>query len=287
MTSIHTLVSDIYAQLNKRGGWFNEQMAAEFAGETARRMQEQFQDRAHRGLRLSKMKECCPRQLWYSVHHPELEEPVPPWAMNKFCYGHMIEAWAIALVKAAGHRVEGEQDELIVDGVRGHRDCVIDGCIVDVKSCNSRTFAKFKNTNVPLVDDFGWMDQLDGYMEGSSQDPLVTNHHVCYILAIDKELGHVVLYPHEFRPGNIPTRIREAQRIVSRTVPPECTCETRDAGKSGNVELGLVAKYNPYKWSCFPRLRAFLYSDGVHYLTRVDREPDVPELNKAGIIIRG
>lgn len=287
ISSIHTLISDIYAQLDKRGGWFSSELATEFATETARRLQEQFVDRTHRGLRLSKMKPTCPSQLWYSYHHPELEEPVTPWATNKFCYGHILEAWAICLAKAAGHRVEGEQDELVVCGVSGHRDCVIDGCVVDVKSCNSRTFAKFKNKSVALVDDFGWLDQLDGYMEGSIDDPLVLDKTHAYLLAIDKEMGHMVLYQHEFRPGRIPQRIKEARATIERSSAPKCTCGTVPDGKSGNYKLDTVAKYNPFKWQCFPRLRAFLYSDGLRHLSRVEYEPDVPELNREGKIIRG
>src|SRR6266849_6159935 len=51
------------------------------------------------------------------------------------------------MAKAAGHEVLGEQDELTLDGVVGHRDCVIDGCIVDVK-----TTSRFDVNNTTIDD---------------------------------------------------------------------------------------------------------------------------------------
>lgn len=262
-------------------------MALEFATETAVRVKEQFEDKTPRGLRLSGMGPKCPRQLWFTVNKPELAEPVPPWAINKFCYGHMIEAWAIALAKAAGHKVEGEQDALVVDGIKGHRDCVIDGCVVDVKSANSRGFVKFRDKSIALVDDFGYLDQLDGYLAGSSDDPLVVDKRHGYLLAIDKELGHMVLYEHEYRPDKIRQRITDYKRIVALPGPPPCECGSVPDGKSGNLRLDVKARYNPYKWECQSGLRAFIYSDGVRHLSKVVREPDVPELNRDGKIIRG
>ena len=124
-------------------------------------------------LRLSQMGPRCPKALWYSIHHPELAEKLPTWAKFKYAYGHILEAFAIILAKEAGHDVTGEQDAIEVDGVIGHRDCVIDGCIVDVKSASSRSFQKFKTKTLAQDDPFGYLDQLDAYMAGSLEDPLV------------------------------------------------------------------------------------------------------------------
>lgn len=229
----------------------------------------------------------CPRALWYSVVHPELAEPVPPWAVNKFCYGHIIEAWAIALAKAAGHSVEGEGDELIVDGIKGHRDCIIDGCIVDVKSANSRGFVKFKDKTIAQNDSFGYLDQLDGYLVGSAEDDLVTDKEHAYLFAIDKELGHMVLYEHSKREDSIHERIASYKQIVDLAEPPPCRCNADADGKSGNIKLSFPANYNDFKWQCNPQLRCFLYEKGPVYLTKVVREPadHIPEINRHGQII--
>jgi hypothetical protein len=204
---------------------------------------------------------------------------MPPWAEVKFAYGHILEALAITLAKAAGHEVTGEQDALTLEGVTGHRDCVIDGCIVDVKSASSRSFQKFKSGQLALDDPFGYLEQLDAYVVSSAADPLVTNKEQGYILAIDKTLGHMVLYEHTARPEHIVTRIRSSRRIVERTEPPRCECGTRPDGKSGNIQLDVRASYSQYKYCCFPSLRTFLYADGPRYLSEVVRVPDVPEVH--------
>jgi hypothetical protein len=232
-------------------------------------------------LRLSKMGEICPRHLWYSIHHPELAEPLPAEAIFKFSFGHTIEAQAIALAKAAGHEVTGEQDELVVDGIKGHRDCVLDGCIVDVKSCSSRMFEKFEKKSIAYDDPFGYLAQLDGYMVGSADDPLVRTKDRGYIWAIDKTLGKMVLYEHRIRESFIRTRISDHKRVTSLQEPPRCTCETVPDGKSGNIKLDVRASYSPYKHICYPHLRTFHYADGPHFLTHVARLPDVPELTRS------
>ena len=237
-------------------------------------------------LRLSKMGPTCPKALWYSIHHPELAEPMPPWAINKFSYGHMIEAWTLTLAKAAGHSVEGEQDELTLDGVVGHRDCVLDGYIVDVKSCSSRMFKRFEDKTILETDSFGYLDQLDGYTMASIDDPLVRDVSKAYILAIDKTLGHMCLYEHGVRHDQIRERVRAHKEVVERSNPPPCQCKTKLEGRSGNIALDTKASYSSYKHCCFPNLRTFIYSDGPIYLTKVVRPPNVPELSKTGKIVQ-
>jgi hypothetical protein len=191
----------------------------------------------------------------------------------------------LALAKAAGHDVRGEQDEIILDGIRGHRDCVIDGCIVDVKSSSSRSFIKFKDGSIKDNDSFGYLDQLDAYLLGSADDPLVTVKDKAYLLAIDKQLGHMVLYEHTLREQHIRNRISAYRAISERTDPPTCECGTVADGKSGNIKLDIKASYSAYKHCCFPRLRTFIYADGPRYLIKVVRKPDVIEVDKFGKIV--
>jgi len=227
----------------------------------------------------------CPRQLWYSIHRPELAEPLPPSAVVKFTYGYLLEALVISWAKAAGHEVTGEQDELVVDGIKGHRDCVIDGCLVDVKSCSSIAFRKIKDGLLAQDDSFGYLDQLDGYLVGSRNDPLVRVKDRGYILAVDKQLGHLALYEHIGRPEGVRQRIADYKRIVNGSSPPPCTCECMPDGQSGNIKLGVKASYSPYKWHCFPHLRCFIYAKGPVYLTKVVRKPDVIEIDQHGKIV--
>ncbi len=284
--NISTLVDDIYAITKRKDGWFTDELAKTFSEDVAKTLQAQLsEDRGPPRLRLSQMGPKCPCALWHSIHKPELAEPLPPWAEIKYSYGHIIEALALTLAEASGHKVEGMQDELSVDGILGHRDAVIDGCLVDVKSTSSFGFKKFKDGSIGQDDSFGYLDQLDGYLLGSANDPLVTVKDRAYLLAVDKQLGHVCLYEHKFRPDSIRNRIADYKRIVALPSPPGCNCATTPDGKSGNIKLGTVAGYNAFKHCCFPNLRTFLYASGPVYLTKVVRKPDVIEIDKFGNIV--
>lgn len=287
MTSIHTLIPDIQYLITTKG-WLTDSLSKEFSLEVARRLSESFNSSLRKPtLRLSQMGPKCPKALWHSIHTPELAEKMPAWVENKFAFGHIIEAWAITLAKAAGHNVTGEQDELIVDGVTGHRDCVIDGCIVDVKSASSKSFKKFQTKSFEAYDDFGYLDQLDGYLRGSLEDSLVTVKDRGYLFAIDKQLGHMCTYEHAYRENSILRRIDDYKRIVGQSDPPACGCGTEEDGESGNIKLDVRASYSAYKYVCFPGLRTFLYANGPRYLTKVVRRPTnkdgpIAEVDKHG-----
>lgn len=266
----------------KRDGWFTDDLASDLA----KRMQVSLnRTEGKPTLRLSQMGPRCPKALWHSIHTPELAEVLPPWVKFKYQYGHIIEELAISLAKAAGHTVTGEQDAISVDGVVGHRDCVVDGCILDVKSSSSYSFKKFEDGSISQDDSFGYLDQLDGYICGSLEDPLVSVKDKGYLLVVDKQLGHMCLYEHKFRANHIKERIRLYKSIVGRSSPPDCECGTKAVGSSGNIGLDVKASYNVYKHVCFPNLRTFLYSNGPVFLTKVVRKPDVVEVDKYGQIV--
>lgn len=286
MKSITTVVDDIYKLMGKKDGWFTSELGSELSQDISLRLGGQLGSSPRQPhLRLSQMGPRCPKALWHSIHTPELSEALPPWAEIKYSYGHILEALAIALAKASGHDVKGEQDEVIVDGIVGHRDCVLDGCILDVKSASSRAFQKFKTGSLKNDDSFGYLEQLDGYLVGSLDDPLVTVKDRAYILAIDKTLGHLCLYEHHLREQHIRDRIRSYKEIVGRVAAPKCECLTRPSGASGNRELDVKASYSAFKWSCFPHLRVFLYADGPKYLSTVVRKPEVIEIDRDGKIV--
>lgn len=282
MKQINTLVKDIYEVVQKEG-WFNPTRLADFGDALSISLN---QTRGVPSLRLSKLGEQCPSQLWHSVHSVGMEEPVEPWARIKFTYGYITEALVLEMAKAAGHTVQGEQDELILDGVKGHRDCVIDGCVVDIKSINSLGFQKVK-AGLVASDQFlrDYLDQLDGYVVASYEDPVVQVKDKGYILFIDKVLGHLKLYEHTVRETNIRKRIRDYRNIIALDRAPRCTCEEVPDGKSGNYKLGTKPSYNPYKYCCWPHLRKFIYANGPTYLTKVVRLPDVTEVDRLGNIV--
>lgn len=285
--NIKNLIKDIYEEV-RNDGWFHKAIAEGFSTEVGQRLVEATESRNKvPTLRLSQMGVQCPSALWHSIHSPGLRQPFQPWTLIKFTYGHILEAYVISMAKAAGHEVVGEQDELVVDGVVGHRDCVIDGCVVDVKSAGRYTFQKFKDGTLRSNDSFGYLDQLDGYLVGSANDPAVVQKNVGYLLAINQELGHLALYEHHCREESIRKRIRDYRNIVALDRAPPCTCGEVPDGKSGNYKLGTVASYNAFKFACNPRIRTFIYADGPRYLTKVVRrpEPHIIEVDRLGNIV--
>ncbi len=287
MPSIYTLTTDIQYLLTQRG-WVTDELSDQLGHGVSQRFKARFTERENRPtLRLSKMGPQCPCALWHSIHSPELEEPLPPWAQEKFFFGDIVEAQAITLAKAAGHIVEGEQDEVSVDGILGHRDCVIDGAIVDVKSCNSLSFADFKSRNVEKLHAWGYLSQLDAYLVGSLDDPKVTIKDRAYLLAIDKAMGHMYLYEHFLREQLIRDTVRRYKEIVERPSAPPCECGTLPEGSSGNIKLATKASYNSFKYACFPGIRKFIYSKGPVYFTKVVKKPtymglDLVEVDRFG-----
>lgn len=286
--NINTLIEDIYEVVSRKDGWFTEELSNMFAQDMGKRLSFQLGEKTDRPtLRISALGPRCPKALWHSIHTPELADKVPSRAEVMFSYGHIIEALVLVLAKAAGHEVTGEQDAVRIDGVLGHRDCVIDGNIVDVKSCGRILFDKFKTKSIKENDLFGYLDQLDGYLVASREDPLVTNKDSAYILAVDKQLGHMVLYEHVGREAHIRNRVKEFKDVVSRDKPPACTCGTVPHGKSGNIQLDTKASYNVFKHTCFPNLRTFIYANGPVYLTKVVQIPNVLEVDRYGKPVPG
>jgi hypothetical protein len=275
MKSIDTLVDDIYELFSEREHIVDPERATRFGqavSETiARRLAE---ERKPPFLRMSNLG-TPDRKLWYTVNHPELAEPLRPEAKIKFLFGDILEELLLFLAEEAGHTVSERQKELDLFGVKGHKDATIDGVIVDCKSASTFSFNKFKSGLTPEDDSFGYLDQLNAYM--SADD---TSSGLGAFLAIDKTLGHIVLDKHRnTKSKSYYEKEIERKRAVlaSPKPPPRCYSDVVD-GKSGNRKLDVVCSYCPFKSTCWPGLRTFLYYSGPRYLTRVERLPDVPEV---------
>lgn len=246
-------------------------------------------------LRMSNLGTSCDRKLWYSVKHPELGEPLSGPVHFKFLYGDILERVVLGLAEIAGHTVEGEQDELIVEGVKGHRDAVIDGRLIDVKSATTHSFQKFSNHKLRTDDPFGYLTQIGTYLHASQNDPLVKDKDKASFVAVDKQLGHIAVDTYEFPDVGEPTpgadgrhlgagraspvveHVLGKKQILSRETPPDRAFSDIPDGKSGNRKLGTECSYCPFKHACWPGLRTFNYSNGPTFLTKVEREPNVVE----------
>lgn len=283
MAELSTLVEDIYKVVEDRGGWdkavndfFKEQVGAT----TWRRLAEPEEERGT--LRMSSIGQPCERKLWYSVNAYKEGEPLRPETRIKFLYGDILEDLLLSLAVAAGHTVQGHQDELTIAGIKGHRDAVIDGVTVDVKSASTFSFKKFQQHNLEKEDPFGYLTQLASYVYAAKGDPLVTDNKGGAFLVIDKQHGKLCLDYYDFEATGHLKAIPElyADRIESagKKKPPFRGYRDVDEGKSGNKKLCMECSYCGFKKLCWPGLRTFTYARGPVFLTKVKRKPDVPEV---------
>jgi hypothetical protein len=286
MKSIYTLVSDIQHYITTNEDWYDK-VSEDFVSQSRNRLNNRTGDTNNKKgtLRLSGLADRCPKALWYSIHHPDQAQQLPPDAQFKYGYGHIIEIMTLSLARLSGHTVEGEQDELRVDGVVGHRDAVIDGCVVDVKSCSSIAFSKYKDgTFSEATDDFGYLYQLDGYVLGSSMDAIVTVKDKGYILAIDKQMGHMALYEHRIRPERIRSRIAYYKYIAERPTAPICECGTIQSKTVGETVLNTRASYSAYKHICFPNLKTLMIKGRPYYVPERNHGTDMERTSFNGTI---
>lgn len=235
-------------------------------------------------LRGSVMGERCARKLWYQANSTQDPEEIAPHTAFKFLYGHIIDELMPFLAKEAGHDVKKRQHEVVVEGVKGHVDAIIDGVLVDVKSANSRGMDKFRNHALESDDPFGYLGQLDFYLGALQDDPDLKEKDKFAFLAVDKELGHLVLdtYSQKSYPGAfgefIKGVVRKLKDVVSSATLPPRAYEDTAVGASGNRGLCLECRYCIRKQECWPGLRKFIYANGPVWLTRVINTPAVIEV---------
>ena len=165
--NIDTLIPDIYAMLEEGVDTDKEDMQKflnDFASQVREAASIILQEGKREGktnLRLSQIGK-PDRQIWFGVNGVE-GQPIDGQTRIKFLMGHLLEAVLILLTKSAGHTVEGEQDEVTVEGVLGHQDCIIDGVLTDIKSASSFAFKKFKDNRLSDDDPFGYISQISAY----------------------------------------------------------------------------------------------------------------------------
>lgn len=283
--TIDTLVEDILAVIDGQGGWGEvaNNYFKDCVGETLRnRIGEGREERKGGTLRMSSIGQPCARKLWYSINQHEEAEVLLPEAKLKFLYGDLLEDLLLSLAKAAGHDVQGQQDTMSIKGIKGHRDAVIDGVNVDVKSASPFSFKKFKAHDLEGNDPFGYMTQLSSYVFASKDDPLVVDKKGGAFLVIDKVSGKLCLDYYDFEKTG---HLNDVEALYDYRIdmskertPPPREFPTEPEGKAGNRKLGVNCSYCDYKKVCFPGLRAFKYYNGPVFFDKIVKEPKVPEI---------
>ena len=226
----------------------------------------------------------CQRKLWYKINRTNDADKLQPNTLLKFFFGDMIEELALSVAVAAGHKVEGMQDRLDVHGIKGHRDAVIDGMTVDVKSASPFAFKKFKEGNLRDDDPFGYISQLSSYVYAAKDDPLVTNKTAGAFLVIDKVNGHICLDVYDFEE-ELKTKEQEmlaAKEMVAGPMPEDRIPPVPQSKTSPNTKLDMTCSYCEFNKICWPEVRTFLYSTGPLHLVDVVTEPRTVEVGRDG-----
>lgn len=280
MKSIDTLIPDIYS-LFTEGHEFDKGHVEAFG----KRLAEIIRDRLGRSkdmptLRMSNIGTPCLRKLWYEINKPEAGEDFGGPALLKFLYGDILEALIIFLAKEAGHEVTGEQDTLDIAGVKGHRDGIIDGTLVDVKSASSFSFKKFSEGTLSGDDAFGYLDQINTYLYASQDDPLLKDKASAAFIAIDKTLGKMAILKVQSNGKDYEKEVQKIRAVLSDTNPPPRGFKDVPMGKSGNRKLGVNCSYCAFKFECWPGLEVYDYSYGPEFLTHVAKPPRVEKVEK-------
>ena len=284
MKKIDTIVEDIYSLFEKKNEELTEKEVDKCIDDFASSVKVHVKDFLKQmpqdkpRLRLSTIGR-PDRQLWYDFKKPH-NEPLAPSTRIKFLYGYILEELLIMLASISGHKVTQQQKQVEVEGVKGHQDCFIDGVLVDCKSASGRGYAKFKYNNLASDDPFGYLPQISAYAEGNGVDE-------AGFLVINKSTGELCYTKvHSLEMINAKDRVKKIKEVVNSNTPPEKCYSAVPDGKSGNYKLDTACVYCNYKFDCWSDandgkgLRVFNYSTGKRYLTKVEKEPNVDEVNE-------
>jgi len=284
MKNLDTLIQDIYSNLESLSTGEALNISEEELDLTLSRMKESILawskprevENSFR-LRMSNIGRPL-RQLWYESKNTSDPHVVSGSTQIKFLYGHILEEIVLMLVRMAGHEVTSEQKEVNVNGILGHMDCKIDGQVVDVKTASKFSFNKFKDGSLVNNDPFGYLAQLSGYETAEE-----TNEGG--FLVINKESGELCLFrPDDLEKPNVKEKIEKVKAAIAVDTPPDRCYAPIPEGKKGNMKLPSGCAYCPYKFECYSDandgegLRAFKYSNGPAYFTKVAVEPRVEEI---------
>ena len=287
MKKLNTLVEDIYDSISVLNDGTALKVSEEDIDNFGNAMKEVLRNWSHpkersskNNLRMSNVGKPI-RQLWYDLKaEEEAQIPLDSSVFIKFLYGHILEEVVLLLVKLAGHEVTSEQEEVDVDGVKGHMDCKIDGEVIDIKTASGFAFKKFRDGTLRDDDPFGYMSQIAGYEESAE-----TNEGG--FLALNKETGELALYiPEYLDKPNIRKKIEKIRESLKVDEPPERCYDSVPEGKKGNMKLARGCFYCRHKNTCYEDandgegLRVFRYSNKLVYFTTVTVEPRVPEITR-------
>ena len=284
MPLLDTLIGDIYSV-------FSSDLGKDKIKDLSNNLAELIQSRlskqtshAKGKLRMSSLGMGCKTKLWYSINEPADEGDMHGKDLLKFMYGDIIEEFVLWAAELTGHTVTGRQGELVgPEGIKGHRDCLIDGVTVDVKTASPFAFEKFRKGGqllLPGNDPFGYISQMSSYLEAAKDDPNVVEKTKGVFLVVHKVTGEMVLDEYDLteQVNNKAKEVKDCVDLVAGP-KPDFRIDPVPQKKGGdNLKLAMMCEYCYKKHSCWPELRTFQYSNGPAYLVKVVATPRVQEV---------
>ena len=283
MKKIETLVEDIYSLFTYDPIKMDEKEVDEYIdtfGEMLKVHIKAFlyeEPRTRGNLRLSAIGK-PDRRLWYDINSKKKVDSISRSTRIKFLYGYILEEFLLLCASISGHTVTDQQKELVVEGVKGHQDAIIDGVLVDCKSASSFSFKKFKDNSLVDNDPFGYMYQVAAYAKAN-------NLNEASFLVIDKSTGEIcLLNVPSMAMENPVTRIKDLKNIVKSKDKPDRCYPVQASGQSGNMKIHNNCNFCDHKIECYSDinqgkgLRSFKYSNRIEHLVKVVKEPTVEEV---------
>jgi len=284
MKTIERAIPDVYKLLSTKDMVTGVDVEAEcvrFGEEMAQVMRDAMgpeQDRAGR-LRLSNIGK--PDRQIYNSYNGIAGQDIAGATHIKFLYGHLTEAMLVSLLRLSGHSVTKQQQEVEVEGVKGHIDCFIDGRLVDIKSASGFSLKKFKKNTLHTDDPFGYIQQLQAYAYALEETKFSW-------LAMDKSSGELALLTYDTEDKSAPyakvleqdisERVKYLKDMVLSAQVPSVCYEPVPEGTAGNMRLASGCTYCDYRENCWPEAREFGYAGKHKWLTKVVKEPRVLEV---------
>lgn len=258
--------SDITSRIQQ----FSDKLGAEIVVRFA-----EYADEKPQTLRMSNVGQPL-RKLWYTLKGYKGDK-LDAFTKTKFLYGTILEELFIHLIVESGHEVTCLQEEVEVNGVKGHLDLICDGVLLDVKSASSFSYKKFLNGDLYKDDPFGYVAQLTGYKQALGLERAGW-------LVIDKTTGHFAFV--ELKENIIYDLTRQIQTIrqslESDTEPTRCYADKAN-DKQGNRILDVGCQFCGFKKQCWKDsndgkgLLERSYSTGIRYFTVLQKEPRLKE----------
>ena len=219
------------------------------------------------------------RRIWYEINHKDDHKEFLTYDRRlSFLFGHILEALLIFLIREAGHEVSSQQQEVEVEGIKGHLDCLIDGDLVDIKSASAYAFQKYATGMIKVDDVYGNIFQLASYAHAKGLNR-------AFLFVMNKVYGTLTLLELEdLDLVNPESRLKHLKEITVLPSPPVELCyEPIPYGTSGNMRLHKNCEFCPFKGECWKGanggkgIRWFKYSNERVPLVKVTKEPKVQE----------